>query len=498
MKYFQTYLIAISFLALIWSCGKEDNFIVDKDAKLEFSLDTLRFDTIFTELGSATRILKVYNRHDRPIRISKIFVEGKSQTSFRLNIDGFSSNEAEEVEIAANDSLYIFGEVTVDPDAPVSVSPFVIEDFIVFETNGNTQKVLLEAWGQNANYIPSRFGKGQLSLLTCDFGEVTWDDPKPYVIYGFLIIDSCALNIPAGARVYVHGGIAQNETFGVFNDGYIYVLQNGKLLVNGTAENPVIIQGDRLEEDFQEDAGQWSGIILGKGSKGNQLDFATVKNARFSVYVDSSATLQANNCRFYNTVSSGLVGFHSTIDADNCLVYNNGGNSVQLLNGGDYSFDYCTLASYGVDASSIGMSNFFCYDSPFECQVRSEYRLNVSIRNSILFGSRKDEIELSDFYGRMDAAMFNIKFENCIVRVDDLLTDREALYADFFETYCTPCINATTQDALFFYPNGDDYHLDTLSIAEQMAIPLSEITNDLENNLRDAEKPDIGSYEYQY
>ncbi len=169
--------VAVIVVALLFSCGKDD-LITDSDAKLEFSTDTLRFDTVFTELGSATRLVKLFNPHDNPIRIDQISVKAGDQSFFRLNIDGTSGNSATDIEIRAKDSLYIFAEVTIDPDQPLSNSPFIINDEILLETNGNSQVIVLEAWGQNANYIPNRFNNGGTALLTCDFGSVTWDDPK--------------------------------------------------------------------------------------------------------------------------------------------------------------------------------------------------------------------------------------------------------------------------------------------------------------------------------
>ncbi|MCB0615366.1 MAG: hypothetical protein KDC75_18740, partial [Phaeodactylibacter sp.] len=333
MKY--TYYLIMALLGLAFaSCDKQADFITDGNFTLEFSLDTLRFDTVFTELGSATRSFKVYNRNDRPLRIDKVSLEGAAGAKFRMNVDGIAGNEVEEVEIWGKDSIYIFVEVTIDPDQPLSASPFVIEDKVIFEAGDKRQEVRLEAWGQNANYFPSRFNKGVPVVLSCNNDKIVWDDPKPYVIYGEIFIDSCALEVMAGTQIYVHGGIAQNEVFGIFNDGIIYTLNNGSIRLLGTREAPIVIQGDRLEEPFQEQPGQWQGIILGKGSKGNVMEWATVKNAVFSVYVDSLAELTASNSRFYNTNSSGIIGFHSTISLENCLVYNNLSSSVQLILGG--------------------------------------------------------------------------------------------------------------------------------------------------------------------
>jgi len=232
-------------LLIAFSCRKEPNFITDSSAQLEFSTDTLTFDTVFTTVGSATRILKLFNPHSQPIRISKIYIPNGDQSRFIINVDGIPTSSIEDVEIAANDSLYIFGEVTVDPDEDISISPFVINDEILIETNGNQQRVVLEAWGQNANYIPNRYANGGVALLTCNLGDVTWDDPKPYVIYGVLVVDSCTLNIPAGTNIYVHGGIARTESeageISFYNDGIIFFQPRGTLNATGTFDEPVVI-----------------------------------------------------------------------------------------------------------------------------------------------------------------------------------------------------------------------------------------------------------------
>lgn len=483
-------ILSICVLVFLFSCNRDRDFYTEPDAMLEFSVDTLRFDTVFTELGSATRILKIYNPYDKSVTISNISIESGNATRFRLNIDGTPGNSISDIEVRANDSLYVFGEVTIDPNEPLSASPFVIEDNIVIETNGNTQKVLLEAWGQNANYIPNRFSEGGQALLTCDMGEEVWDDPKPYVIYGILLVDECTLKIPAGTKIYVHGGLIKNEDIGIYNDGYLYILENGQLKIEGTLEEPVIIQGDRLEEPFQETVAQWVGVVIDKGSKNNSINHAVIKNSRFGIFVDSTAQLNVQNTQFYNTLGFGLRGFHSTISAENCLFYNNFANSLQLIFGGVYDFKYCTFASYGVDAAAVYMGNYWCYTQ--DCSIAEEFPLNASFKNCIIAGSRKDEVVLDDAQAN---AAFTYKFENCIIKEEEL-TEVEA-YANFYD-FCSPCINMTSQDTLFVDVNDDDYHLDTLSIAEEMAMPIMSLDLDLEGNMRDASKPDLGCYEYQY
>ena len=494
MKQYFFYLII--GIALIFSCNPDNSFITDSGAKLEFSNDTLQFDTVFTERGSATRILKIYNRHDKRINISKIMIGDAPNSVFRINIDGTPGAVATDVEIPANDSIYIFGEVTVDPDQPVSNSPFVINDQLIFETNGNTQTVTLEAWGQNAIYIPNRFSADSLSLMQCSGGEIPWTKDKPYVIFGALFISDCTLVMEAGTRVHLHGGFArlvdEEGDVTTYNDGLIYLLESGKLRIEGTVEEPVIIQGDRLEEDFQDLPGQWAGIRISTGSSGNIFENVTIKNSIVGVRVDSAAQASFKNTQIYNTTSSGLVGIHANITAENSLFHSSAGNCVQLEYGGNYEFKYCTLASYGVDASALRMTNLLCLD-----QLCTQYRVNhldAEFINSIVFGSRKDEISMF----KADEANFTYNFKDCVVRVDEL--DDEPPFEDFFSN-CDPCYNGDNNTVLFYDPDESDYHLDTLSLAEGKAMPLPafpELDFDLDGKMRDDMNPDIGCYEYQY
>ncbi len=489
-----TSLIILAVL-IVYGCQQDDDFITDSGAQLTFSTDTVFFDTVFTELGSATQILKAYNPHDKPIRISEIAIQNDASSLFRINIDGIPGNSAKDIEIAANDSLYIFAEVTIDPDAPLSLSPFVVTDEIVFLTNNNEQSVVLQAWGQNAIYFPGRANKGQGTAIVCNGGDFVWTDSLPIVLYGTLFIDSCNLIVEEGTQIYVHGGLGtftdENDIRQFFNDGRLFIGPRGSIQVRGTRENPVVIQGDRLESAFDEEPGQWYGVVLTAGSKGNSLEYTTIKNSVLGIAADSAAELSMKNTQIYNTTASSIIGIQSTIEASNCLVYNSSSTAVNLIYGGNYDFTYCTFASYGVNASALSLSNTLCLDAPF-CNDFRAFPLNATFTNSIIFGSLKDEIELLDrTVGEVD---FNYQFDYCVVKIEEL-TDIEQ-YANFFD-FCNGCINGRQSDRLFVSSSEDNYRLDSLSIAEEKATPIQNIFIDLDGNMRDAATPDVGCYEFK-
>ena len=151
MKTRHILLIITLFLLAGYSCKKSNQINPDSSLKLSFSADTVLFDTVFTSLGSATQELKIYNTHSDDLKISSIRLVGGEGSPFRFNLDGESAIEIYDKVIPAEDSLFSFLRVTINPND--LNSPFVVEDELEFITNGNTQTIKLLAWGQNANYI---------------------------------------------------------------------------------------------------------------------------------------------------------------------------------------------------------------------------------------------------------------------------------------------------------------------------------------------------------
>jgi hypothetical protein len=118
------------------------------------------------------------------------------------------------------------------------------------------------------------------------------------------------------------------------------------------------------------------------------------------------------------------------------------------------------------------------------------------LTNCIFSGSRTDEISLSDFTSGMQPSFFNVTFDHCLVRVEDLLDPEQGGYPDFFTEYCFNCIPGNNIDPLFVDANQDDYHLDSLSVAIGQGIPVPGLSLDLEGVARDPMNPDLGCFEW--
>ena len=80
------------FVILSLTACKRDFFTESGPGELQFSNDTIIFDTVFTTVGSTTHTLKVYNRNNNSVTISSIDLANlNSQGVYRINIDGVMS-----------------------------------------------------------------------------------------------------------------------------------------------------------------------------------------------------------------------------------------------------------------------------------------------------------------------------------------------------------------------------------------------------------------------
>jgi hypothetical protein len=482
-------VFSILVLTLIFFSCYKDTLDLSPDLNLRFSIDTLRFDTVFTSLGSATRTFKVYNPSDKTIKLSKVYLEKGTQSLFNINVDGIASRAVTEVEIPGNDSIYIAAEVTINPN--LSDNPYIIDENLIFELNGKTSKVVLEAWGQNANYIPNKWAKGQINVYE---GNIVWDDKKPYVVYGVIGFQNGSLTIEKGTKVFVHGGLAKDTKKNFYNDGLIVISENASLQVNGTMDAPVTFASDRLEPEFKDESGQWAGIRIATNSLGANFKYTKIKNSIVGVRVDSAATMQMQFCTIANTSSSGVLGVHAaSINVENSLIYNCGQNAVQIEYGGNVAITHCTLASVSSDNGALRLGNALCTDpNDPSCGQFIFYRLIANVRNCIIYGNRSDEL---NFFDRVGNGNFNVSFKNTIVRITKLLDPKG--FPNFLVDNPT-VLNVKSSEKLFKDASEFNYNLDSLSVATKKGVPIPNFNMDLNGKVRDVLMPDIGCFESKF
>ncbi len=476
------------------SCLKEEVF--SSNLPIHFSSDTLSFDTVFTTLGSTTQFVKLYNPSNEGIQIDRIYLAGGNSSHFRLNLNGKSGLSFEGIHIRPNDSIYLFCEVTINPNDPLELSPFVILDSVIAENSTGIKVLTLEAYGQNANYYPSKANQRNIVGIDLQGQTLVWNDPKPYIIYGIVYLDNGTLQIEAGSRIHFFGGLASfKDTSGrtiFYNDGRLIIGPKASLKVNGTSNQRVLMTGVRLESSYQKIPGQWSGIALDQFSKGNSIKYADIRNSLLGLQMDSLSECHVSQCIFSHQTYSGISALAADLTLENSLFFDQGQQALSFQNGGNLVAAYNTFVSLGNDESAVFLSNIYCADPPF-CEDIRLHPLNADLTNCIITGSNQDEFWM--VIDQMERVAFNLKMNNSLLRIKELLFPNN--YPDFIRVHTIDCIFQSSLDSLFRDLNMDDYRLDSLSIAEKKALPISSLNFDLTGFLRDPVQPDLGCYEYE-
>lgn len=473
-RYLLQALVVLCAVLYLSSC-EDDKYINSADAQLQFSTDTVMFDTIFTNIGSTTQHLKVYNPYNETVLISKVRLAGGEFSNFRLNVNGIMGEEVTDVEVPANDSIYIFVEVTIDPNG--QNLPMIVQDSLLFTVNKNIQNINLIAWGQDFKLI-----RGQTLKTT------TWTNEKPYLIYDYVYLDSLeTLTIEAGTRIYFH------------KEAGLYA--RGNIVARGSLDQPIIFQGDRLENSYKNVPEQWQGIILFSGSHNNIFDFVRIRNAVTGLQVGTiehqgSASLTLSNSKIENMSYAGLFSLKSTIYGYNNLIANCGFYATAFLVGGTYEMYHSTIANYwggysskARSTSSVVLSNILVIEDSNGKKITYLGDLNkATFGNCIIYGNITNELEL----GRSNDAAYNFLFDKCIIQVADTFnTSNTSRFKDV--------LKGNKYNPKFIDPYKEyNFELDTLSPAKDIgSAAYSEMFPlDIKRQNRMGDKgPDLGAFE---
>lgn len=462
ISYIALSLLFVFFGLSFFGCKKINSF---SDGNLDFSADTIVFDTVFTTIGSTTKQLKLYNPASRTLQVSEVELMGREDSPFRINLDGISADYFENIEIEGKDSLFMFIEVTLQVNG--AILPMIIEDSIRFRTNGKDQYVQLAVWGQDAYFHYSNFQTNEF-----DLNEGTWPNDKPHVIYGAAVVDSAkTLTIPAGTQIHMH------------KNALLYVYK-GSLHIEGTLNNEVEIKGDRLEMDYQNVTGQYYGLYFHQ-AQASSIEYAIIKNGISGIHLYST---DINNVGYTLTLRNSIIQNHARygvflysgakVKAENCIIHKNGFHSLLVLEGGDFNFNHCHLLGYGgASTPAVGISNFYTDYSNATLNIGS---INEGkITNSVIHGNLQNEFVLDTIYDPMVNLSFDM--QNNLFKLEDIPAE------SFFQN-------------MYWNTNPDftdiqlsDYTYPSTSILNSNGI-VSSLFTDILGNPRN-NPPDIGAFE---
>jgi hypothetical protein len=463
-------LILISFFFLA-ACKKE-SFITSPDARVTITADSLKFDTVFTTAGSVTQSFKIVNENDQKINISSVKLMGGNASAYKINADGIVGPDVSNIEIAANDSIYVFVSVIINPNA--SNLPFVVQDSIQVSYNGRDRLVQLEAWGQNAHFFRNK----EINA------DETWTNDLPYVILGSLVVDpNQILTIEKGCRIYVHA------------DAPLVIY--GSIQVNGSVDSAdrVYFQGDRLDEPYKDFPASWPGIYFNSGSKDNVFNYAILRNAYQAIAAqdpspNANPKVTLNECVIDNAYDAGIITNNSSVSATNCLISNCGKN-LALIKGGDYQFLHCTIASYSNDYilhkdPVLLASNYINVNN-----VPQTAPLNALFRNCIFWGEGglvDDEVVIAQDPG----ATLTVSFDYGLWKIQKTDPSTVAgVTANQIINNQPPLFDSINTSKRYY-----DFHLQMNSPAIDKGTN-SVVSIDLDGKPRPVGAPDLGCYERQ-
>ncbi len=497
MRYFIAFLICVALIT-VSSCRK-DFSTIPSFGKLEFSKDTVFLDTVFTNIGSATYNLKVYNRGNSSITIPEIKLENGTSSNYRLNVDGVPGKEFNDIDILAKDSLFVFIETTIDAN---SVTNPIYTDRILFDNGSNEQDVDLVTLVQDANFIYP--GKDPITMkidsLTIDGQatsikgryltdtELTFTNTRPTVIYGYAAVPSNkTLTIEAGSKIHFH------------NNSGLIIDDKATLKVNGTLAEKVIFEGDRLEHVFSQTPGQWGAIWMRAGSKDNDIKHAQIKNGIIGILIDSIGsssipTLKLQNTEIYNHSNFGILARETNIEGHNVVIGSAGEASLAATIGGTYNFTHSTFANFwnnGIrQLPAVLINNFFKYEDNGQEIIETRDLHAANFTNCIFDGNNNIEFIIDKVDG---GGIFNYNVSNSMIQFNDTSNSFEGnAELDFTNSFYQNII--LNGNSHFKDSQNEDFIIgqdsDAINKAKTSIFNLDLLGIDRSSN------PDIGAYQH--
>ena len=367
----KTTLLLITLLTLFFAaCNKDEDITFDPNVKLNFSTDSVLFDTVFTSVGSTVRRFKVFNYNEKAINIDEIKVGGGANSPFFINVNGKQMVDGKNLKINGKDSINILVRVNINPTA--QDQPFFVQDSILLFFNGKKEKIPLVAYGQNAIFLKNA------AIKT----DALWDSKLPYIISNAVTIEENAtLTLAAGTRILFHNGATMNV--------------KGTLTAVGTKKDTILFASDRTERIYEEEPGQWNGIHFYGSSKNSVINHAIIKNGIAGITVDSLSSNSNPKLLLANTLVKnmqvvGFLGYHTDLAAYNNLFYNCGQYLMYGIGGGNYDLAQNTFGAYNFSFArrtpAVFLSDFI--------STNEFAPLKASLTNNIIWGSLEDELTI--------------------------------------------------------------------------------------------------------
>ncbi len=444
-------LFIATVCSIAFSSCIEDGITTSSADQPTFSADTINMGETYTLNPTPTKRFTVYNHNGKIINISNIALRDDTDNIFRLNVDGISGHDFQNIEIRPNDSIFVFVEATL-PENNLD-SPVTINRSLDFTTNGVTKSVVISLTGQDVVRLDAE-------TITAD---TRFSDSRPYLISDTLRVSKgVTLTLDAGTRLRFR------------NEAALKV--EGTLISKGTAENPVDMTGDRMGNvaaDIPYDlmSGQWGGVYFGADSQGNSLSYTIVRNSNDGITLAtpskqySEPTLTMTDCIVRNTTNCVINSSHANLTLIGCELAE-AANSILSLTGGNHIINHCTLSNNYLFTAIGGAALQLNHINDESADESSLPYMSALITNSIIYGLGSD-ISHGDLTGTQvylnrcllkSNGTDDDNFINCLWGEDPMFyTVRSEYLFDYRLMPDSPAIHAS-DDALDIYGLTHDFY----------------------------------------
>lgn len=380
---FKTLIVGLAIGTTITFQACREDFDFDPVAsELRLSTDTISVDTVYNHSKSETYVLKIYNTEDKDLTIPKIKLSRGENSFFRMNVDGQTGAEVENIAIRKKDSLFVFVDIDAK-EAPIN--PFY-EDEIIIETTLNRQQVKLLSWIEKAT----------LHAKDTEISSAQWNSSEAHVIDGnFMVTNN--LTIDAGTKIYFK------------RDASLSIAENAQLTVNGTLGNEVKFRSARHDKKYDSIPNQWNKIEL-KPNSNSTINYAKIIGGKIGIEA-KQARLELNNSYVVNHQSYGIFANNAEISGYNVLVNNANLAAFAVENGGKYQFTHSTFANYFNMIGTAGPA-YALYLSNYDEASTNALR-DTFFRNCIFYSDRNynaillDPVNTVGFAYQFDTNLFN-------------------------------------------------------------------------------------------
>jgi hypothetical protein len=372
------FFFLIVALFLLTACSENDSFTTDRSHRLTFTTDTVRMDTLFATVPSATYTFWVHNQSGDGLRLRSVRLERSGQSGFRANVDGSYLNPVvNNLEIREGDSIRVFVEVTAFENQ--SPDPQLVEDNLLFTLESEVeQRVNLRTYSWNAE-------QWQTVDITSDR---TIESATPIVVYGGINVAEGAALAIKNTTIYFHDGAGINVK------GALY------------AEN-CVFRGDRLDHMFDylpydRVSGQWQGITVEPHATSCLLVDSELRNAMDGIVADTTVVVLSGST-IHNCKGFGLWAHDCVVDIQYSTLSNTLKDCLTLL-GCQSTLNHVTLAQFYPFYANRGAALHIA-PTKQEFSLTCTNTLATGYDDDVLMGEVDEKSECS--------------FENCLLRTPE-------------------------------------------------------------------------------